>query len=189
MANMAARLAQVRVWGAGFAAVLLVLALAGIAFVKSDAGRRWFGSRAQAIVESKLPGARLGPGFDVTWRGRAVFAPVEIQAPDGGEVIRIDRLEVRPRFRGLLIGKLQPASLILDGVQIDAGERFEKLLALRGGSPAAPAAGGTAAPEDRGLHLELRRVSLQASTDDRRLVWKPFDVRIWVERGLKTRAS
>jgi hypothetical protein len=123
--------------------LLAVAAVGASGWVREPLQRRV----AEALA-GRLPGARLAGPARLDWRMRVVAGPVLVGAgPDGVPVVTVERLTVGPRLRSLLRGRLEPGSVVLDGVRVEAGTRGEALAELvraRAGGASAPPEDGTA---------------------------------------------
>lgn len=115
---------------------------------QSGAARAGLRRYVAEALSSRVPGARLLGGARVTPSFRVVFGPVVIPSPRPGArpIVAVTQVTVRPRLTGLLRGRLEAASVRLDGVSIDAGARGEELADLVRSSPRS---GGAIAPADR----------------------------------------
>ncbi len=124
--------------------------------------------RVAAALADRLPGARLIGGARVSGSFRLVFGPVVLPSrmPGAPPLVTVERVVLRPRLGALLHGRLEPATIWLDGVQVEAGPRGQALraeleaLARRPARAAGPRPGGappTLSFSDLRLRVPLAR--------------------------------
>jgi hypothetical protein len=132
-------------------------------------------------VEGRLGEVTLGDTLRVGWRGQVELGPLTVAAatPGAPPVLRVERLTAWPRLRSLARGRVELATLSLEGVAVEAGEDGRELRTLlsrlqragdrRRPSSAAGGAGGRVLPR-----VTAEDVSLAATHEGRRYALAPF---------------
>ncbi|HET7753458.1 MAG TPA: biosynthetic peptidoglycan transglycosylase, partial [Anaeromyxobacteraceae bacterium] len=129
-----------------------------------DATRAMLRDRIETSLRARIPGARVGPSLRVDTRFRLVFGPVSVPSRrrGGPPVVTIEEARVRPRWRALLSGRVEAASVALGGVVVETGRRGEALrdladaLSSRRGAGAAPTEEATEPPVLRFENVRVR---------------------------------
>ena len=144
-------------------ALLALLALPALGWLAlgSSPVRDRLRRAALAALASRLPGARLENG--VRWDGffRVVLGPLSLPSrhPGSPPLLSVERITARPRLRALLRGRLEVASVALEGVRIAAGRRGEGLRELA--TVLAPAGEGARGPRNA---AEAPRIAFEDAT-------------------------
>ncbi|ACG73852.1 glycosyl transferase family 51 [Anaeromyxobacter sp. K] len=153
------RVALRPLWRAAGWGVLALACLYGVALValSRPAAEAALRRRILAGLRASVGDVTLGPDVHVSPLLRVSFGPLAIAGarPGAPPVLRVERIEARPRLLALLAGRAELASVRMTGVRVEAGRSGRSLLELgerlrgpparRGAVPArAPAA---AAPE------------------------------------------
>ena len=155
-------------------ALALAWALAH-ALADRDSVRERLRERATALLQRRLPAARLGDEVAVDWLFRATVGPLTVPAgaPGAPPVLRVDRVKVRAAWWPLLSGRIEPASIRLYGVRVvpgPGGAELERLVtSLRAPHPASAAA-GAASPRGQDPVLHVRGLTVALSLGARQ-VW------------------
>jgi hypothetical protein len=123
------------------AASLSAIALAAAAFIavhlylNGPASLGALRAKAQRTLQGSLGDqpVSIGPELSVGWLGRVRMGPLEVGAQAGRPaVLRVERVVISPRWTALLVGRIEPGVILLDGVQIEAGREGEDLSSLLG---------------------------------------------------------
>jgi len=117
-----------RLAGLGFFALFLFVALH--LYLNSGYVRAWALSRIEKNLVAQLGEVELGDRFSVDWIGRVKAGPLTVVG-EKGPIFSVASVTVRPAYRRLLIGRVEPAAITLDKVDIDldrAREAFKRLL-------------------------------------------------------------
>ena len=154
-----------RAWRRVLLALFLLCALPGLGWfaLRTAPVRERLGAEAARALSARFPAAELTGGVHLDRAFRLVLGPVLVRGSPHAHrpLARVERVTVRPRLRALLRGRLAAAEIVLDGVELDAGPRGERLAELRALLAAArPAASGErSAGEGAGEALPLLRLS------------------------------
>ncbi|MBK9518911.1 MAG: transglycosylase domain-containing protein [Anaeromyxobacter sp.] len=168
-------------------ALALAWALAH-ALADRDSVRERLRERATALLQRRLPAARLGDEVAVDWLFRATVGPLTVPAgaPGAPPVLRVDRVKVRAAWWPLLSGRIEPASIRLYGVRVvpgPGGAELERLVtSLRAPHPASAAA-GAASPRGQDPVLHVRGLTVALSLGARQVELGPCDLRLERRRG------
>ena len=103
--------------GLGFLAFLLFVVALHF-YLNGSHARTWVLSRVKEHLVSELGAFELGDRFSVDWIGRVTIGPLTI-ADERGPILSAASLRVRPAYRRLLMGRVEPAAITLDKVNID----------------------------------------------------------------------
>lgn len=117
-----------RLAGLGIFAWFLFVALH--LYLNSDYVRAWALSRIETNLVAQLGEVELGDRFSVDWIGRVKAGPLTLVG-EKGPIFSVASVTVRPAYRRLLIGRIEPAAITLDKVEIDldrAQEAFKRPL-------------------------------------------------------------
>jgi len=90
-------------------------------------------ARAMGTLQRSLGDQRVsvGPELSVGWFGRVRMGPLEVGGRAGRPpVLRVERILVSPRWTSLLLGRIEPGVVLLDGIQLEAGSNGEDLSSL-----------------------------------------------------------
>jgi hypothetical protein len=120
------------------------------AIVNAPAALRAVQEHAAAVLAERFPGAHLGVGARVDARLRVVLGPLVVPAsrPGAPPVLTVREIAIRPRWRALLGGHVEPAAVALSGVDVEAGPGLAELAELpRRLRPAAATRSGARAPD------------------------------------------
>ncbi len=125
-----------RRWRAPLAAaavLLLVPALSWLA-LQSRRVQDTLLARVNAELAARCPGALVTGTVHLDRLFRLVAGPIVLPSRTAGAppLVRVERMTVRPSMVGLVGGRLEAASVALDGVRIEAGPRGEALAELTG---------------------------------------------------------
>jgi monofunctional biosynthetic peptidoglycan transglycosylase len=145
--------------GAARASRRRVLAIACAFFAFAGLGWVLFGvaplraslrARVADALAARFPGATLSGEVRADGLFRLSAGPMALAAgaPGSPPLVTVERVSVRPRLRALLAGRLEVASIALDGVRVEAGARGERLADVARALEArrAPASGAPTSP-------------------------------------------
>jgi monofunctional biosynthetic peptidoglycan transglycosylase len=128
--RMAARRRRVGM-AIGAAALLLVALTTLLAYITSDSVRDRLRARVERTLQERVGTVQVGDRFGIDWLGRVSFGPIAIVTPNGADpVVRIELVEVSPRYRSLLAGRTEVSEVILSGVRVDTGVQGKSLQQL-----------------------------------------------------------
>jgi len=116
-----------RLAGLGILALFLFIALH--LYLNSRQVQAWVLSRIKKNLVTQLGDVELGDRFSVDWIGRVTVGPLTL-AGEKGPIFTVASATVRPAYRRLLTGRVDPAAITLDKVEIDidrAQEAFKRL--------------------------------------------------------------
>lgn len=154
--------------GAGLGALVALAAVAlavAVAWVRSDAGRRWVARRIEAEVSRQVRGTiRVGEITELS-RSSLRARDVRVIAPDGATVIDVRDVAMDIRWRSLAAGRFESTSARVHGGAVRIAEAqgdprsvsIELAFRGRGGDNSGRSAGG-------GSPLSLRRMALSELT-------------------------
>ena len=144
-----------RALGIAAAAYLLALAVASSAPVE-----RGLRERIDGALRARLGDVRVGPELRVDPLFRVWFGPVEIPGPGGPPLLRAATAMARPSLRGLLHGRVEPATVLLGDVRLRPGPEGRDLRALLERLRARRAFGGRETADD-GAGRDLPKLKLR----------------------------
>jgi penicillin-binding protein 1A len=157
-------------------------------------------AKIEATLRARLGEVELGPEVRVDPALRVSFGPVAVPAdrPGARPVVRIDVVKVRPDLLALLAGRIEPASIRLFGVRVEAGPGGHALkellqrIARRAPRRATPPATAAPAPGERAADAEetvgadpaihVRGLVLALPVGGRAVEWGPMDATLRRER-------
>jgi hypothetical protein len=144
------------------------LALAGVLWVGAHAAanrpgaRIFLRDRIQAALRDRLGDARVGEDVRVDWVLRVRFGPVELSPEPGAPpVVTVERAIVRPDLAALLRGRVAAASVVLDGVCVDAAAGWDRVRSLAERVRHRPDPGGNGARDGGPRRLRFRRLAVR----------------------------
>ncbi len=152
------------------AALFLIPCLVWLAS-RSEVVRSGLRARVAGALVARFPGATLTGDVALDGLFRLVAGPIVVRSGTAGKppLVTVERLTVRPRLLALAAGRLEVASVLLDGVVIEAGARGEDLAALAHAFASRRARAATA-PVSNAPDLAFTRASVRlgspAETDD-----------------------
>lgn len=120
-------------WPRLLVALLLLACLAvGLTFglravLTGEAMQARVRARVAALLDERLGGGTVGEDYAVDRLGRVRVGPLRLGAPGEAPVLTVGWALVRPSYRALLSGKVEPASILLHDVRLDAGPKGERL--------------------------------------------------------------
>jgi len=100
-------------------AALAVAYGAALAAASSVAGKEWLRSRAETALRARLGEVSIGDRTAVDGLFRVSLGPIERPAAGAIPLVRIERARVRPSLSALLSGRVEPASVLLQGVRVE----------------------------------------------------------------------
>jgi len=122
-----------RRWLAPLAAGVALL-LPGFVWLASgsESVRNLLRARVSGELAARCPGAMLVGDVRVDALFRLVLGPIVVPSRTAGAppLLAIDRTTVRPRLLALLNGRVEAASVTLDGVRVEGGSKGEALAEL-----------------------------------------------------------
>src|SRR5262249_27547896 len=156
-----------RLTGLSLLAFLLLVAALHL-YLNSSHARAWILARVTQNLVRHLGVVEVGDRFSVDWIGRVTIGPLTL-SDENGVTFSAASLTVRPAYRRLLAGRVEPASITLDKINIDldrAQEAYKRLSENRGKSSEAPDKSQPPALLDIGvraneIHLQTAQPELQ----------------------------
>src|SRR5215831_1234402 len=106
-----------RLTGLGFLAFLLFVVPLHC-YLNGDHARTWVLSRVKETLVSQLGAIELGDRFSVDWIGQVTIGPLTI-ADERGPIFSAASVGIRPAYRRLLVGRVEPGTITFDKVNID----------------------------------------------------------------------
>jgi len=110
--------------------VTLAVVFAALLVVKTWAGSDSMRERVRAKAIARLgEGVTLGDDFSVDWRGTVRLGPLSIASstPELPPVVSVARISVRPRWRALIKGLIEPGWVRFEEVTLEAGQNGGEL--------------------------------------------------------------
>ncbi|WP_232287441.1 transglycosylase domain-containing protein [Anaeromyxobacter dehalogenans] len=189
-------------WRAAASGALALACLYGVALValSRPAAEAALRRRILAGLRASVGDVTLGPDVHVSPLLRVSFGPLAIAGarPGAPPVLRVERVEARPRLLALLAGRAELASVRLAGVRVEAGRSGRSLLELGErlrGAPARRAAAPARAPavpapepaqdadEAPWPSVQVRELVVAFAVHGRYVELGPLDARLARDRG------
>ncbi|MFY3745219.1 transglycosylase domain-containing protein [Anaeromyxobacter sp. Red801] len=184
-------------WGALALACLYGVALVALSRPAAEAALR---RRILAGLRASVGDVTLGPDVHVSPLLRVSFGPLVIAGarPGAPPVLRVERVEARPRLLALLAGRAELASVRMTGVRVEAGRSGRSLLELgerlrgspsrRAAAPArAPSPAAPEPPQDADEapwpSVQVRDLVVAFALHGRYVELGPLDARLARDRG------
>ena len=116
----------------GSGVALFALALFGLyTYLNSEAMRGELRNKLNGAAQGRGVRVELGDTLEVTVLGRVSVGPLRVYLEgERDPVVTVKRVRLRPRYRALIQGRTEVASVLLEDATVDAGERGARLRTL-----------------------------------------------------------
>ena len=155
-----------RLTGLGFLAFLLFVVPLHC-YLNGDHARTWVLSRVKEALVSQLGAIELGDRFSVDWIGQVTIGPLTI-ADERGPIFSAASVGMRPAYGRLLVGRVEPATITFDKVNIDLDRARDAYQTVSENRNSSHAAGKSWPPALQDIGILANEIHLQTAQPELR---------------------